>query len=171
MRTTLARVARPSMQWSRPPCAKPFTAGCRQPLPDLAACRRPTTRQMAKIRQFHGQHRTRRVGQHELPGTSPGQAAQPQSDKKAEQRCEATGGRSRHLPQRTVHHLTCRGHIAGAKRRAAVAKPLHAGQGHGRTQFPTQRGAASPNSIKGSLTDCRLKHAGIFTTSTDVTFC
>jgi hypothetical protein len=62
-----------------------------------------------------------------------------------------------------------RGHLAGAKRRVAAAKPLHAGRGHGRSQPPNQRSAASPNSTMGSLTDCHLKHAGIYTMLTDVT--
>jgi len=61
------------------------------------------------------------------------------------------------------------GRPAGTKRRVAAAQPRHAGRGHGRTQQPTQRGAASPNSTQGNLTDCHLKHAEIYTTLTDAT--
>src|SRR3954463_9127233 len=85
-------------------------------------------------------------------------------------------GCGRHLPARVVHLTTDRRRAVGGQRRVAIAAPLHADRGYGRTDAAADRDRgrdntrrAHPNSTPGRMTDGHLSPKPIPTILSDAT--
>src|SRR3954467_7799784 len=87
-------------------------------------------------------------------------------------------GSRRHFPVRVVHLTTDRRRAVGGQRRVAIAAPLHADRGYGRTDAAADRDRdrgrgytrrAHPNSTPGRMTDGHLSPKPIPTILSDAT--